>query len=150
MWLLEQQNFSYFLHFFVIAYCLVKFCPNLNESEKETMVLSYQRIGQRIHVIRKARKLTQAELAERANLSVPYISHIENGIKQASLQAVVNIAEALGCTVDKLLYEDHLNRRNLWQPELAELLSDCTAAEQQFLLEILIAVKHCVKAQADS
>ena len=53
------------------------------------MVLSYQRIGQRIHVIRKARKLTQAE---RANLSVPYISHIENGIKQASLQAVVNIA----------------------------------------------------------
>ncbi len=57
------------------------------------MVLSYQRIGQRIHVIRKARKLTQAELAERANLSVPYISHIENGIKQDSLQAVVNIAE---------------------------------------------------------
>ena len=104
MWLLEQQNFSYFLHFFVIAYCLVKFCPNLNESEEETMVLSYQRIGQRIHVIRKARKLTQAELAERANLSVPYISHIENGIKQASLQAVVNIAEALGCTVDKSLF----------------------------------------------
>ena len=99
MWLLEQQNFSYF--------------------------------WQRIHVIRKARKLTQAELAERANLSVPYISHIENGIKQASLQAVVNIAEALGCTVDKLLYEDHLNRRNLWQPELAELLSDCTAAAAQ-------------------
>lgn len=107
------------------------------------MVLNYQRIGQRIHVIRKAQKLTQAELAERANLSVPYISHIENGIKQASLQTVVNIAEALGCTVDKLLYDSRQDRRIDWQPELAELLSDCTASEQQFLLEVLIAVKHC-------
>lgn len=113
------------------------------------MVLNYKRIGQKIRVMRKTRKLTQAELAERANLSVPYISHIENGVKQASLQAVVNIAEALGCTADKLLYEDHLNRCNLWQPELAELLSGCTAAEQQLLLEVLFAVKRCVKVQAD-
>lgn len=113
------------------------------------MVLNYKRIGQKIRVMRKAQKLAQAELAERANLSVPYISHIENGIKQASLQAVVNIAEALGCTADKLLYEDHLDRCNLWQPELAELLSGCTAAEQQFLLEVLIAVKRCVKVQAN-
>lgn len=113
------------------------------------MLLSYKRIGQKIRAMRKVRKLTQAELAEHANLSVPYISHIENGIKQASLQAVVNIAEALGCTADKLLYEKPLDRCNLWQPELAELLSDCTAAEQRFLLEVLIAVKHCVKVQAD-
>lgn len=111
------------------------------------MVLNYKRIGQRIRVMRKARKLTQAELAERANLSVPYISHIENGIKQASLQAIVNIAEALECTADKLLYENQLDRCNGWQPELAELLSDCTVAEQQFLLEVLIAVKHCANFQ---
>ncbi len=113
------------------------------------MILNYKRIGQRIRVIRKARKLTQAALAEHANLSVPYISHIENGIKQASLQAVVNIAEALACTADKLLYEDQLDRCNNWQPELVELLSGCTAAEQQFLLEVLIAVKHCAKTQAE-
>ena len=107
------------------------------------MVLSYQRIGQRIRVMRKVRKLTQAKLAECANLSVPYISHIENGIKQPSLQAVVNIAEALGCTADKLLYESRRDCRMDWQPEFAELLSDCTAFEQQFLLEVLIAVKRC-------
>ncbi|MCI8942483.1 MAG: helix-turn-helix transcriptional regulator [Oscillospiraceae bacterium] len=88
-------------------------------------------------------------MAERTNLSVPYISHIENGIKKASLQAVVNIAEALECTADRLLCEDQPDSSNTWQPELAELLSDCTAAEQQLLLEILIAVKLCAKAQAD-
>ena len=113
------------------------------------MLLSYKRIGKRMRAMRKIRKLTQAELAECANLSVPYISHIENGIKQSSLQAVVNIAEALGCTADKLLYESWQDCRMDWHPELAELLSDCTAAEQQFLLEVLSAVKHFVKAQAD-
>ena len=113
------------------------------------MLLSYKRIGQRIRAMRMVQKLTQAELAECANLSVPYISHIENGIKQSSLQAVVNIAEALGCTADKLLYESWQDCRMDWHPELAELLSDCTAAEQQFLLEVLSAVKHFVKAQAD-
>lgn len=85
------------------------------------MVLNYKRIGQRIRVIRRARKMTQAELAECANLSVPYVSHIENGIKQASLQAVVNIAEALECTADKLLYENQPDCCSIWQPELSVL-----------------------------
>jgi len=30
------------------------------------------------------------------------------------------------------------------QSELTELLSGCTAAEQQFLLEVLNAVKNCI------
>ena len=107
------------------------------------MVLNYKRIGQRIRVIRRARKMTQAELAECANLSVPYVSHIENGIKQASLQAVVNIAEALECTADKLLYENQPDCYSIWQPELSEMLSGCTASEQQFLLEVLSAIKNC-------
>ena len=107
------------------------------------MVLNYKRIGQRIRVIRRARKMTQAELAECANLSVPYVSHIENGIKQASLQAVVNIAEAMECTADKLLYENQPDCCGVWQPELSEMLSGCTASEQQFLLEVLSAIKNC-------
>ena len=110
------------------------------------MVLNYKRIGQRIRVIRRARKMTQAELAECANLSVPYVSHIENGIKQASLQAVVNIAEALECTADKLLYENQPDCCSIWQPELAEMLSGCTALEQQFLMGVLSAIKDFIRA----
>ena len=108
------------------------------------MVLNYKRIGQRIRIIRKTQKLTQAELAERTGLSVPYISHIENGIKQASLQAVVNIAEALGCTANKIVYEDQLECHSVWQPELVELLSGCTGQEQQLLLGFLGAIKDYI------
>ena len=110
------------------------------------MVLNYKQIGQRIRVIRKAQKLTQVELAERTGLSVPYISHIENGIKQASLQAVVNIAEALECTADKLLYENQPDYCSVCQPELAEMLFDCTTSEQQFLLGVLSSIKDFVMA----
>ncbi len=110
------------------------------------MVLNYKRVGQRIRVIRKAQQLTQAELAECASLSVPYISHIENGVKQASLQAVVNIAEALGCTADILLYENQPSGCSIWQPELAEMLSGCTALEQQFLMGVLSAIKGFIRA----
>ena len=60
--------------------------------------------------------------------------------------SLFNIAEALGCTADKLIYENWPDRCNLWQPELAELLSGCTDSEQQFLLGVLIAIKDLVKA----
>lgn len=108
------------------------------------MVLNYKQIGQRIRVIRKVQKLTQAEVAERTGLSVPYISHIENGVKQASLQAVVNIAEALGCTADDIVYENQPERHGIWPPELADLLSGCTGQEQQFLLGVLSAMKDYI------
>lgn len=108
------------------------------------MVLNPKLIGHRVRSLRKIRKLTQAELAEYTGLSVPYISHIENGIKQASLQAIVNIAEVLGCTADNLLYESQTDRNGIWHPELVEILSDCTVIEQHFLLEVLSAIKHCV------
>jgi len=110
----------------------------------EKMELNYKLIGHRMRSIRKLRKLTQAELAEYTGLSVPYISHIENGIKQVSLQALVKVAEALECTADRLLYENWMSVCGGGQSELAELLSGCTAAEQQFLLEVLNAVKNCV------
>lgn len=108
------------------------------------MDLNYKQIGHRVRSMRKIRKLTQAELAERTGLSVPYISHIENGIKQVSLQALVKIAEALECTADRLLYENQTSSCRVLQSELTEVLSDCNTAEQRFLLEVLCAVKGCV------
>lgn len=46
------------------------------------MKLDYKLIGHRIHILRKRQKLSQAALAESTGYSVPYISHIETGIKR--------------------------------------------------------------------
>lgn len=44
---------------------------------------------------RKAKGLTQAELAAAAGLSTPFISHIETGKKSATMRTLERIAEAL-------------------------------------------------------
>ena len=49
------------------------------------MAVNYERIGKRIQELRKLKKMSQADLAEHTGMSVSYISHIETGIKHASL-----------------------------------------------------------------
>ena len=50
--------------------------------------MDYQQIGRQIRAARLRRKMTQAQLAETADLSVPYISHVERGKKRVSLDAL--------------------------------------------------------------
>ena len=42
-------------------------------------------------------------LAEKAGLSLSYVSMIENGRRKVSLDALIRIANILGVTVDELL-----------------------------------------------
>ena len=57
--------------------------------------MDYQQIGRQIRGARLRRKMTQAQLAEAADLSVPYISHVERGKKRVSLDALLRISQAL-------------------------------------------------------
>jgi len=53
-------------------------------------------------VHRKNRKVTQEQLAEKADLHPKYISEIERGAKTISVDALGRIAKALGTTVHDL------------------------------------------------
>lgn len=54
-----------------------------------------QNINNQIRDLRIAKKITQQELAERTNLSVPYISQIENSHRNISLETFIKIVQAL-------------------------------------------------------
>jgi len=82
------------------------------------MAINYERIGRRIQQLRKLKKMSQAELAEYTGMSVSYISHIETGIKHASLESVVRIANALGITVDQVLNGNQTGNRDEYRTEL--------------------------------
>src|SRR5690242_19483360 len=60
-------------------------------------------IGQRVRQARTDEGLTQAELAERADLAFVTISRIENGREPPSLRTLVAIADAFGTGVYALL-----------------------------------------------
>ena len=55
---------------------------------------------------RIARRLTQENLAEKVDLSVSYISEIENGKKRPSLKTLEKIAAALEVSLVSLMGED--------------------------------------------
>ena len=67
-----------------------------------TMSKIVEILGSNIRNLRKERKWTQEQLAEKAEISVPYMTQIELGKKQASLETVENIAKALGVPIDEL------------------------------------------------
>ena len=65
--------------------------------------VNHRQIGYRIKEVREQNHISQAQLAEMTDLSVSYISHIENAKRKASLESVIRIVNALGITVDELL-----------------------------------------------
>lgn len=59
--------------------------------------------GKRVRELRKARQLTQQELAELTGLSRSYIGEIEIGKRNVSLKNIEIIAKALQTDVPSLL-----------------------------------------------
>ena len=87
--------------------------------------IDYVLIGKRIKEIRSQMKLSQASLAEMSGLSVTYISHIETAYKKASLSSLVHIANAIGISVDEMLYGNQNAFTADYQLEISLLIQDC-------------------------
>lgn len=61
------------------------------------------RIGQRIRALRTERRLTQKELARRAEIAAPNLNRIEKGQKGLSMESLERLAGALGVQPAELL-----------------------------------------------
>lgn len=72
---------------------------HMNENERE-------RIGKRIAELRKAKGLTQAQLAEKTGFSQSNIGRIETGRYSVGLDVLAKIAEALGASVELISKEN--------------------------------------------
>ena len=70
--------------------------------------VNHRQIGYRIKEVREQNHISQAQLAEMTDLSVSYISHIENAKRKASLESIIRIVNALGVTVDEPVSYTHL------------------------------------------
>ncbi len=63
----------------------------------------YKKIGKRIRAVRLTRKMSQNTLASLAEISEPYISNIENGKANVSLEVLFRICLALETSMDHIL-----------------------------------------------
>ena len=106
------------------------------------MELDYQAIGVRIRRLRKEKGLTQQKLAELSDQEPSNLSHIERGATKLSLPTIVNIANALGVTVDDLLCDSLTESRHSFEQLANDILADCSHRELRIITETMLALKE--------
>lgn len=62
--------------------------------------------GRRLKVLRKAKKLNQAELAEKVGIETKYLSNLETGRRSPSFDKAIELAKALDVPVSSLFSFD--------------------------------------------
>jgi len=95
-------------------------------------------VGERIQAYRKKTGLTQAELAEKADLHHTYVGQLERGEKNATLVTIEKIARALNLPFE-VLFEVILSgdNNNAFAKEAYDLITSLPSKEQQALLEMI-------------
>lgn len=107
--------------------------------------MDYYKIGQNIRRYRKSMGLTQEQLAEMINISVPHMSHIETGITKLSLPVLVDISDALKVSTNDLLSDNVVLSRERRYEEIRSILEQCDDRELKILTEILDSAKNALK-----
>lgn len=103
-------------------------------------------LGSKIRRVRMAQNMSQVELAQRCDLSVPYISDIERGKKCISVDIFLRIAKTLQVSTDWLLDLDIPTAKYEYNSEATELLSDCTPEEMAILLRFMYDTKKTMRS----
>ena len=67
------------------------------------MMIDYTAIGQSIRARRRALRLTQSALSEMVGVTPSFLGHIERGTRVMSVETLMALCPALGCTPNDLL-----------------------------------------------
>lgn len=81
--------------------------------------MDYRKIGERIRKYRKICGFSQEILAEKINISVTHMSHIETGNTKLNLAVFVDIVNALEISADDLLLDKFENSEIVKSTKLA-------------------------------
>lgn len=110
------------------------------------MELDYKAIGRRIKIARIKAEMTQEKLCEIIDLSNSHMSNIETGTTKASLKTLISIANALGVTLDDLVYDNLIHAPVQLQAEMQQILDLCDPYEKRIIIEssraVLEALRH--------
>ena len=110
----------------------------------------YTEIGQRIRAERVAKKMSQAELAELAGISVSHVSEIENGKSGVLVYTLTRIAEGLQVTTDSLIRPNIPEVNQIYQSEFSDLLKDCSPSEIEAIVKMAKELKKTMHIYKDS
>lgn len=111
----------------------------------EALQREYEQIGARIRNARNEQKMSQAELAAKANISLPHISSIELGKTKMLLSTFIRVIEALQISADSVLRANVPTVTSMYASEITELFADCTPKELESLKAIIQNIKATMR-----
>lgn len=93
-------------------------------------------IGNKLLTFRKQKGLTQAEVAELAEISDRTYADIERGSTNMRMETLVSICKALNITPNQILIDDD-NSLMIEQEKLFKQLNSCKTKERETALKLL-------------
>jgi len=106
----------------------------MTESSQERLMI----IGTNLKRLREAKKLTQREVWEAAEISKSSLTAYENGRSDPTGDTIVKLAKALGVTTDELLLDD---QERTVSEDMAPILRRFDALPEEIRHQARIAVK---------
>ena len=108
-------------------------------------ILKYEgwNVGSTIRRLRKEKNMTQAELAERADVSLDTIKSVENGRRAMSLDTYLNIVHALESSPMVLMSQQHPEKHI---ERFAFMMNRCDEREIEFALHM---IEQILRGQED-
>lgn len=105
--------------------------------------LDYPNIAKRIKKLRKSADLTQAELAEKINISTNAVAKLENNLMAPSLQTLVNIANILNADMNYLLRDEQsISSEEMYIDLILDsLIQKLSCKDKEFVVHMINGMK---------
>ncbi|MCM1498825.1 MAG: helix-turn-helix transcriptional regulator [Clostridium sp.] len=104
----------------------------------------YKEIGQRIAALRQENQITQAQLAEKLDISIKHCSEVERGLAGLSLEKLIALCPILSTDLDYLLrgIEKRAPSESNVPNYILNLFNSNDAKQKKLLQEYLILFKQ--------
>ena len=99
-----------------------------------------EKIGARIASLRKARRMTQEQLAAKMEISIPYLSSIERGRENPTLNTLINLAGCLDLDLSEMFSYIDIEDPSQRKAVISSLLNNAGDEQLKQALKILTAL----------
>ena len=110
------------------------------------LIFDFSMIGNKLYLIRKRMGMTQAEVAEAAEMSIRTYTDIERGIVNMRIETILKICKVLHITPDEILTTDD-ERMEVRQQEIFERLNACSPKDRETALKLLTVFLESLKGE---
>ena len=100
------------------------------------MALDFNIIGQRLKEARNKKHITQQQLAEEIDVSVPFLSKVECGKNHINLKRLSEICNILGVSEGYILKGTSSNSKIYLDSEFSDILKKCSPKKQKLIYNI--------------